>query len=206
MNYRKHTKIIILFFTILLATNISEARQGCCSHHGGVCGCQCCDGTSLSTKCAPYYPCGGGIINNDSCKAPILQTKIINVVDGDTVDFICENKKYRVRIIGINTPETVHPNKPIECFGKEASEKMRNLVLNKTVTLKISNDHSQDKYGRLLRYIILNGEDIGSTMIKEGYAFSYKRFSHDNLELYNEFEQKAKATNTGLWNDKKCNY
>jgi len=56
----KHIKIyLVLFITLILClvltTNI-EARSGCCSHHGGVCGCHCCDGTSLSTTCAPYYP------------------------------------------------------------------------------------------------------------------------------------------------------
>lgn len=48
--------IIILSCYILLPLNNVEARQGCCSHHGGVCGCHCCDGTSLSATCAPYYP------------------------------------------------------------------------------------------------------------------------------------------------------
>jgi len=46
---------ILLFFSLLFVAN-TEARQGCCSHHGGVCGCHCCDGTSLSSTCAPYYP------------------------------------------------------------------------------------------------------------------------------------------------------
>jgi len=52
-------KLILLLFICLsffLLTNTAEARSGCCSHHGGVCGCGCCDGTSLSTTCAPYYP------------------------------------------------------------------------------------------------------------------------------------------------------
>jgi len=57
-------KIIIcsLFLIIFnINMNITEARQGCCSHHGGVCGCECCDGSSLSATCAPYYPeCSGG--------------------------------------------------------------------------------------------------------------------------------------------------
>lgn len=54
--------IICSLFLIIFNTNINitEARQGCCSHHGGVCGCECCDGSSLSATCAPYYPeCSG---------------------------------------------------------------------------------------------------------------------------------------------------
>jgi len=52
--------ILALLFSIILPIDSIEARMGCCSHHGGVCSCHCCDGTSLSTTCAPYYPqCGG---------------------------------------------------------------------------------------------------------------------------------------------------
>lgn len=48
--------LVLMFLTLFLLPKIVEARSGCCSHHGGVCGCGCCDGTSLSTTCAPYYP------------------------------------------------------------------------------------------------------------------------------------------------------
>lgn len=52
---------LLLFEILLLSPGLVSARSGCCSHHGGVCGCGCCDGTSLSATCAPYYPgCGGG--------------------------------------------------------------------------------------------------------------------------------------------------
>lgn len=52
-------KITCIFFLMIFVFGIvgsASARQGCCSHHGGVCGCKCCDGSSLSAKCAPYYP------------------------------------------------------------------------------------------------------------------------------------------------------
>jgi len=47
---------VFLFFSLIFLPKITEARSGCCSHHGGVCGCRCCDGSSLSATCAPYYP------------------------------------------------------------------------------------------------------------------------------------------------------
>lgn len=56
MKYRKLSLVAIVFFAIVAMSFTAEARRGCCSHHGGVCGCQCCDGTPLSAKCAPYYP------------------------------------------------------------------------------------------------------------------------------------------------------
>jgi len=53
---------LLAFVLFVFSVNIAEARNGCCSHHGGVCGCGCCDGTSLSSTCAPYYPqCNGPI-------------------------------------------------------------------------------------------------------------------------------------------------
>ena len=87
--------IFIIFCSVFVSSQIAEARSGCCSHHGGVCGCRCCDGTSLSATCAPYYPncssptpariyCGDGFCNgsetcsscsNDcgTCKPPVKQ-------------------------------------------------------------------------------------------------------------------------------------
>jgi hypothetical protein len=76
-------KKLVFFVSFFLAflTNISEARQGCCSHHGGVCGCGCCDGTPLSAKCAPYYDCGesrtqSSTSNYDKEEAIKLQTNL----------------------------------------------------------------------------------------------------------------------------------
>lgn len=70
---RKALFIVSIFFATLClqAAPLTEARQGCCSHHGGVCGCGCCDGTSLSATCAPYYPqcSGGGRAVTKSCPA-----------------------------------------------------------------------------------------------------------------------------------------
>lgn len=57
--------IAVAFFFV--SVSMVEARSGCCSHHGGVCGCGCCDGTSLSTTCAPYYP---------QCNAPVINPKV----------------------------------------------------------------------------------------------------------------------------------
>jgi len=74
-----------------------------------------------------------------------------------------------VRYLGINTPESVDPRKPVECFGKEASLKNKELVLNKKVVLE--KDISEiDKYGRLLRYVYVDGIFINLELIKQGYA------------------------------------
>lgn len=58
---KKRAILFALTASLALMTSLAEARQGCCSHHNGVCGCQCCDGSPLSAKCSPYYP---------QCKSP----------------------------------------------------------------------------------------------------------------------------------------
>lgn len=76
--------IFIIFFFVLIILSFNpptlEARSGCCSHHGGVCGCSCCDGTPLSSTCAPYYPsCNSGSINSDEIENWLVEIKNIRV-------------------------------------------------------------------------------------------------------------------------------
>lgn len=132
------------------------------------------------------------------------QARVLRVIDGDTVQVKLGGKTEKVRIIGIDTPETVDPRKPVQCFGKEASAKMKKLLTRKNVTLEKNPAEDRDKYKRLLRYISLKGEDIGAKMIQEGYAFSYKQFPHPRLEAYNALELQAKEAKKGLWGAK-CN-
>ncbi len=94
--------------------------------------------------------------------------KVTNVVDGDTIKI---ETGQTVRYIGIDTPETVSPGKPIQCYGKEASDKNTELVEGKVV--KLEKDISEtDKYGRLLRYIWLDDVLINELLVREGYAQS----------------------------------
>jgi micrococcal nuclease len=130
--------------------------------------------------------------------------KVVKVVDGDTVDVSIEGKVERLRLIGINTPETVDPRKPVECFGREASLRASQLLSGKKVFLE--SDPSQgerDKYGRLLRYAYLeSGASFNLTMIHEGYAYEY---TYDGPYKYQkEFKAAqsfAEENNLGLWGE-----
>lgn len=134
------------------------------------------------------------------------QANILKVVDGDTIHVqLPDGKKEKVRIIGIDTPETKDPRKPVQCFGKEASKQMSKLVNGKTVVLERNPAEDRDKYKRLLRYISLNGEDIGASMVRGGYAFSYKKFPHPRLATYNQLEREARGALRGLWGSA-CDY
>ncbi|MCK5040620.1 MAG: thermonuclease family protein [Candidatus Aenigmarchaeota archaeon] len=207
--------VLILFLLIALFSTVVEAISGCCSHHNGVCGCKCCDGTSLSKTCAPYY------LSCDETEKEIFskpdkttdtifeneeRAKVIRIIDGDTIEVQIGTIIEKIRIIGLDTPETKHPTKGVQCFGKEATEKMTELTKGKTITLE--KDHSGDnrgKYGRLLRYVIIEGKDIGLQMVKEGYGISYVKYPHSKIQQYNKAETLAKTNKRGLWAGDTCN-
>ncbi|GEM_PF-2617874 len=124
------------------------------------------------------------------------QVVVKRVVDGDTI-VLTDNR--RLRYIGIDTPETVHPQKPVECFGKEAKEFNRQLVENKTVYLETDVSET-DRYGRLLRYVWVDGEMVNEKLVREGYAY-VSTFPPDvkHQELFVQAQQEARESNKGLW-------
>ncbi len=100
---------------------------------------------------------------------------VVRVVDGDTVDVRLDGQVARLRLIGIDTPETVDPRKPVQCFGREASAKAHELLDGQTITVEADTTQDDvDRYGRLLRYIWLpDGRLFNQEMIGQGYAFEY---------------------------------
>lgn len=133
--------------------------------------------------------------------------KVISVVDGDTIKVDINGTTETIRIIGLNTPETVDPRKPVECFGKEASNKAKELLSGKTVTLEAdSTQGERDKYGRLLRYVFLsNGTDYGKYMISSGYAYEYTYSKPYKYQVsYKSAQKSAEVSKVGLWGDGSC--
>ena len=121
---------------------------------------------------------------------------VTKVIDGDTIEI--EGGK-RVRYIGIDTPETVHPSKPVECYGKEASNKNLELVLNKRV--KLEKDVSEtDKYGRLLRYVYIGDIFVNDYLVREGFAkaSTYPPDVKHN-EKFLQSQKFAIDNDKGLW-------
>ncbi len=121
---------------------------------------------------------------------------VIKVIDGDTIEI--ENG-IKVRYIGIDTPESVDPNRPDGCFGKEASDQNKQLVSGKYIRLEkdISNT---DKYGRLLRYVYVGDIFVNEYLVKEGYA-KVSTYPPDvkYQNVFREAEQTARRNNLGLW-------
>ncbi len=130
--------------------------------------------------------------------------QVVKIVDGDTITVLIGNQEYTVRYIGINTPETKDPRRPVECFGKEASNKNKELLEGKQVILQ--KDISEtDKFGRLLRYIFLPLEDgqilfVNDYLVREGYATS-SSYPPDikYQERFQVAEKAAQQNQVGLW-------
>lgn len=140
-------------------------------------------------------------------QSPQKLYKIIKVVDGDTVAVDIDGTKETLRLIGINTPETVDPRKPVECFGKEASNKAKEVLNGKSVILESDPIQGErDKYGRLLRYIFLeDGTNFNKLMIAEGYAYEYTyNFPYKYQEEFKQAEKEARENKRGLWADDAC--
>lgn len=129
--------------------------------------------------------------------------QVLKVVDGDTLSVDIRGKKEVVRLLGIDTPETVDPRKPVQCFGKAASDKMKTFVAGKSVILiDDSTQGNRDKYNRLLRYVYLPDKVrtfVNGEMVKQGYAFSYKEYPTKMLVRFNAWEKYAREHSLGLW-------
>lgn len=120
--------------------------------------------------------------------------------DGDTIKVRMGGKIETVRFIGVDTPETKDPRKAVQCFGKQASEYTKGLLLGKQIRLESDpNDSDRDKYKRLLRYVYLGDELINAKLISEGYGFAYTVFPFTKLEEFRTLEQQARQQNKGLW-------
>ena len=128
--------------------------------------------------------------------SPDIFFKVTRVVDGDTIEIEGGEK---IRYIGIDTPETVDPRKPVQCFGIEASKKNKELVEGKTVRLE-KDITDRDKYSRLLRYVWIDDLFVNLELIKQGFATSYTY--PPDIKYQEEFlaaEKEARVNKLGLW-------
>jgi len=134
--------------------------------------------------------------------------KVSHVVDGDTVAIEIDGKEEVLRLIGINTPETVDPRKPVQCFGVEASNKAKETLTGKKVSIEADDTQDNlDKYNRPLRYVYLeDGTNFNKLMIAEGYAYEYTYNTPYKYQSdFKEAERKAMGGKKGLWAESTCN-
>lgn len=144
---------------------------------------------------------------------PARLYQVERVVDGDTIAVDVDGQEVTVRFIGMNTPETVDPRRPVQCFGKQASAEMKRILTSTTtselVSVRLETDPTQgttDRYGRLLAYVILeDGTLLNQLMIAEGYAYEYTyNIPYKYQKEFKKAEVDARTMKKGLWDTSIC--
>lgn len=127
---------------------------------------------------------------------------VVRVVDGDTIVINEAGSSITVRLIGVDTPETKHPKKPIEHYGPEATTFTRNLLRGEKVRLKgrSANDDT-DRYDRRLAFVYRepDGLFINEELVRQGYARAYTRYPFKHSDRFLDWQSKAQAAKRGLW-------
>jgi endonuclease YncB( thermonuclease family) len=126
---------------------------------------------------------------------------VTKVYDGDTIEVSRNGESFTIRMIGIDTPETHHPEKPVQCFGEEATKFAKSLLDGREVRLEADAvGDNIDRYGRQLRYVYRDDElHVNKILVVRGYAFSYRGFLHSKLIEFEEAESFAREHQKGLW-------
>ena len=128
---------------------------------------------------------------------------VANVVDGDTIDIDIADGKYsrtRIRLWGVDTPETKHPERGVMYFGPQAAEFTAKLALEKPVTVYLEEHRTRGYYGRLLAYVQLPDDRfLNGVLVAEGFAYADVRFRHSFYHKYKQLEASARSQKKGLW-------
>ncbi len=146
-------------------------------------------------------------IHTSTNSSSITFYTVSKVIDGDTLELQLGDKIEKVRLIGVNTPETVDPRRKVECFGREASDYAKKILTGQKVSLEFDPSQDQrDKYSRLLAYLYLeNGSLFNLDLIKAGYAYEYtykKPYLYQSQ--FQSAEDQAQSKQLGLWSVQTC--
>ena len=127
--------------------------------------------------------------------------KVTQFIDGDTIEVDMNGKLEKVRFIGVDTPETHDPRKPVQCFGQAAADFTKKMIGSSSVRLETDPiNTNRDRYQRLLRYIYLpDGRLVNAEIIKEGYGFAYLSFPFTKLDEFRNLENQSREQGKGLW-------
>lgn len=133
--------------------------------------------------------------------------QVLSVTDGDTIRINYNGTSTPVRLIGVDTPETVDSRTVVQCFGQEASSYLKAKLTSKSVVIEADPTQSdRDEYDRFLRYVYLDGEDVGLSIIKNGYGHEYTyNVPYQKQSEYKTAEKYAENNNLGLWSPSTCN-
>lgn len=160
---------------------------------------------TVAVKSIESSPTVAEVIQSETTKK---LDEVVKIIDGDTLQIKIGDKSEVVRLIGIDTPESVDPRKPVQCFANEATKKAKEL-LPPGRKISLESDLTQgdkDKYNRLLRYVFLeDGSNFGELMIAEGYAHEYTyKVPYKYMEDFKQAEKEAREAERGLWAADAC--
>jgi len=128
---------------------------------------------------------------------------VVKVVDGDTIDIDIpdsDDDHTRIRLWGIDTPETKNPKTGVMYFGPEAADFTTKLTLGKPVTVYLEEHRTRGKFGRLLAYVQLpDGRFLNEVLLSEGFAYADLRFRHSFYNKYKQLQAGARSGKKGLW-------
>lgn len=126
---------------------------------------------------------------------------VTTFTDGDTFTVDMNGSPEKIRMIGVDTPETNDPRKDVQCYGKAASNFTKKLIGTNKVRLGSDpTNANRDRYNRLLRYVYLtDGTLVNAEIIKQGYGFAYTFFPFSKIEDFKLYQKQAEEAKKGLW-------
>ena len=141
----------------------------------------------------------GGDRSEDSRSVGGVRAEVLDVIDGDTIEVLIGGREEDVRYIGVDTPESVAPGEPVECFGVQASEFNSQLVGGERVRL-VFDDERRDQYGRLLAYVYVGDTFVNAELVRDGFARTLTIAPNtDFAERLDRLARRAGAAGRGLW-------
>ena len=127
------------------------------------------------------------------------RARVIRAIDGDTIEVRLDGRVEEVRYIGVDTPETVKPGTPVQCFGHRASDFNRRLTEGRAARLRFGVER-RDIYGRLLAYVRVGGRFVNAVLVRRGLARSLTIAPNDRFApLFRRLERRAAVAGRGLW-------
>jgi len=135
----------------------------------------------------------------DPVTGHVVTAKVERVIDGDTIEVSIDGLDEDVRYIGMDTPETVKPGTPVQCYGPEASAENHRLVEGQSVRL-VFDAERRDDYGRLLAYVHARGRFVNAVLVRAGFARTLTFPPNtDHAGLFRRLQNRAAESGRGLW-------
>ena len=148
---------------------------------------------ALTTPVQPEVKSSSPVVQSLPSRGPFRVTRVL---DGDTL--VLDNDE-TVRLIGVDAPETHHPEVPVQRFGEESTEFLRRFAEGFECTLEYEPSNIRDQHGRLLAYVFVGDRLANAEIIRRGYAYAYTRFPFRRQAEFIALEREARERQYGLW-------